>query len=40
MYNREPETFRALQKTCMEQDFSWDVPAQKYMDQFRRMLQS
>ena len=35
-YNRDG--FRALQYTDMTQDFSWNVPAQKYMDQFYRML--
>ena len=28
-----------LQKTDMKQDFSWDKPAQKYMELFRRMLE-
>ena len=36
-YNRDG--FRALQHTDMIQDFSWNVPAQKYMDQFHRMLE-
>ena len=36
-YNREG--FQALQKTCMEQDFSWDKPAQEYMEQFIHMRQ-
>ena len=35
-YNRDG--FRALQYTDMTQDFSWDVPAGKYMDLFHRML--
>ena len=35
-YNRDG--FKALQYTDMTQDFSWNVPAQKYMDQFRRMM--
>ena len=34
-YNRD--AFRALQKRGMEQDFSWNVPAGKYMEQFYRM---
>ncbi len=38
LYHDKPEAFRALQKRGMEQDFSWDVPAGKYMEQFRRML--
>ncbi len=40
LYNYQPEKFRALQKTCMEQDFSWDKPAGRYMDLFYRMLQN
>ena len=35
-YNREG--FRALQRTDMQQDFSWNVPAGRYMDLFHRML--
>ena len=38
LYHEKPEAFRALQKRGMEQDFSWDVPAGKYMEQFHRML--
>ncbi len=34
-YNREG--FRALQKREMEQDFSWDKPAQRYMELFTKM---
>ncbi len=34
-YNREG--FRALQRRCMQQDFSWDKPAQKYMELFYKM---
>ena len=37
LYRDHPERFRALQKRCMEQDFSWDRPAQKYMALFRKM---
>ena len=37
LYNQRPEDFRALQKTDMEQDFSWDQPAAKYMELFRYM---
>ena len=37
LYSHDREGFRALQKTCMEQDFSWDKPAQKYMELFRKM---
>ena len=38
LYQDEPEAFRALQKTDMEQDFSWNVPAGRYMELFHRML--
>ena len=38
LYHKKPKNFRALQKTDMEQDFSWDKPAQKYMDLFRSMM--
>ena len=38
LYHHDPESFRALQRTDMEQDFSWNVPAQKYMALFRKML--
>jgi len=38
LYKNDRETFQALQKTCMSQDFSWDKPALKYMDLFERML--
>ena len=35
---RSPEKFRALQKKCMSQDFSWDKPADRYMELFSKML--
>lgn len=38
LYNYNRDGFRALQKRGMEQDFSWDVPAQRYMDIFHSML--
>ena len=38
LYNHNPEGFRALQRRDMEQDFSWNVPAERYMDLFRNML--
>jgi len=38
LYNNNRDGFRALQKRGMEQDFSWNVPAQRYMDIFRSML--
>ena len=37
LYKENPEGFAALQRRDMEQDFSWDVPAEKYMEQFRRI---
>ena len=37
LYQNDREGFRALQKIDMEQDFSWDKPARKYMDLFRYM---
>jgi len=36
LYNHNPAAFRALQKRDMEQDFSWDKPAQKYMELFSK----
>ncbi len=38
LYRDNREAFRALQKRDMEQDFSWNVPASRYMEQFHRML--
>ncbi len=38
LYWDDREAFRALQRTDMQQDFSWDIPATKYMAQFHRML--
>ncbi|MBQ8621174.1 MAG: glycogen synthase [Oscillospiraceae bacterium] len=38
LYNDNREAFRALQKKEMETDFSWDVPAGKYMELFKNML--
>jgi len=38
LYNHNREGFRALQKIEMEQDFSWNVPAGRYMDLFHNML--
>ena len=37
LYRDNREGFRALQKRDMEQDFSWNIPAQKYMEQFYKM---
>ena len=38
LYNGNRQAFQALQVRDMSQDFSWDVPARKYMEAFRRML--
>jgi len=38
LYHNCKPAFRALQKTDMEQDFSWDKPAGRYMDLFHKML--
>ena len=38
LYKDNPRGFRTLQKRDMEQDFSWDKPAGKYMELFNRML--
>ena len=38
LYRDNRKSFQALQKRDMEQDFSWDVPAGKYMELFHRML--
>ena len=38
LYNHNPEGFRALQRRDMEQDFSWNVPAGRYMELFNNMM--
>ena len=38
LYTFRPEQFKALRKTCLEQDFSWDKPAGRYMELFAQML--
>ncbi len=38
LYKYQPDKFRALQHTDMTQDFSWNVPAGKYMEIFNKML--
>ena len=38
LYNNDRAGFKALQKRDMEQDFSWDKPAKRYMELFRQML--
>ncbi len=37
LYNHNRDGFIALQKRGMEQDFSWNVPAGRYMELFHRM---
>ena len=37
LYRDNRESFRALQKKDMEQDFSWEKPAQRYQALFRQM---
>ena len=37
LYDHRRDNFHALQKVCMSQDFSWDKPAQKYMELFQKM---
>ena len=37
LYNYNREGFHALQQKDMQQDFSWNKPAQRYMDLFRKM---
>ena len=37
LYNYDRAGFRALQRRDMCQDFSWDKPAQRYMELFRQM---
>lgn len=38
LYKDNPAKFRALQRKCMRQDFSWDKPAGKYMTLFQKMI--
>ena len=38
LYNNNREAFNALVHTDMSQDFSWNVPAGRYMDLFNQML--
>ena len=38
LYTGNKSAFRALQKREMEMDFSWDVPAGRYMELFNNML--
>ncbi len=39
LYRADPKAWKALQRRGMDQDFSWDKPAGKYMELFNRMLQ-
>ncbi len=39
LYHNDREGFRSLQRIDMQQDFSWDVPAGRYMELFQRMLE-
>lgn len=38
LYRNNPDGFHALQRREMCQDFSWNVPAGRYMELFRKML--
>ena len=38
LYRNNPQGFQALQRTEMSQDFSWNVPAGRYMELFHKML--
>ena len=38
MYRDDPAAFQALQRRDMTQDFSWDKPAQRYMELFHQMV--
>lgn len=40
LYNHSRNSFRAIQRRGMEQDFSWTRPAQRYMELFVKMMQS
>jgi len=37
LYHHDRPAFRALQRRDMEQDFSWDKPARRYMELFHKM---
>ncbi len=38
LYKNDRAAFRALQRRDMEQDFSWNKPAKRYMELFQQML--
>ena len=40
LYHHDRNSFRAIQRRGMEQDFSWTRPAQRYMELFGKMMQS
>ena len=40
LYHNDRAAFRNLQRRGMQQDFSWDKPAAKYMNLFYRMIQN
>ena len=40
LYHNNRAAFRELQRRGMQQDFSWDKPAAKYMNLFYRMVQN
>ena len=40
LYHNNRAAFRELQRRGMQQDFSWDKPATKYMNLFYRMIQN
>ena len=37
LYRDDPKAWKALQRRGMDQDFSWDKPAARYMDLFRQI---
>ena len=40
LYRHDRNSFRAIQRRGIEQDFSWTRPAQRYMELFGKMMQS
>ena len=38
LYKEQPENWKALIKKGMDMDFSWDVPASRYMELFHHMI--
>ena len=37
LYKNDINAFRMLQRRCMQQDFSWDRPAARYMELFKKI---